>query len=330
VRTILLAVFSLTIASGQNWTPQDSGTSVSLRGISAAGKDVVWAGGAKGTYLRTLDGGAHWEMRTMAKAADLDFRDVQGFDDRTAVLMSAGKGPLSRLYRTRDGGESWSLVMTNPDAEGFWDEMAFWDATYGILVGDPVDGRFTIMTTSDGGQTWNREKGPVAQKEEGIFAASGSGIVVRGTRDVWFGTGGPAGARVLHSSDGGKSWSASKVPMKAGASAGVFSLAYSDAFHLMAVGGDYKAEKETAGTLAVSLDGGKNWKEASGLSGYRSSIVYVPESKQWVAVGPSGTDVSDDGVTWRAIPGGFHALGAREGVVWGVGAGGMIGKFALR
>ena len=102
--------------------------------------------------------------------ADVDFRDIEAIDERTVFLMSSGEGPHSRIYKTTDGGASWMLLTTNLEPKGFWDCMGFWDSTHGIIVGDPVDGRFTIMTTSDGA-TWQKMKGPSANKDEGAFAA---------------------------------------------------------------------------------------------------------------------------------------------------------------
>ena len=180
-------------------------------------------------------------------------------DDRTVFLMSSGQGPQSRIYKTTDGGASWMLLTTNLEPKGFWDCMGFWDATHGIIVGDPVDGRFTIMTTSDGA-TWQKVKGPSANKDEGAFAASGTCVFTRGTREAWFGTGGVGGARVFHSEDGGQTWSIAKTPIRHdSANAGIFSLAFSDALHGIAVGGDYMKPDESAGTLAITNDGGKTW-----------------------------------------------------------------------
>src|ERR1017187_7990963 len=108
--------------------------------------------------------------------------------------MSSGPGTKSRIYRTADGGAHWSPLYTNRDASGFFDALAFWDALRGVVLGDPVDGQFVILTTEDGGQTWQRRKLPPALPNEGAFAASNSCLLVRGEREVWFGTGGPSGA----------------------------------------------------------------------------------------------------------------------------------------
>lgn len=267
----------------------------------------------------------------MPGAGDLDFRDVEGFDDRTALLLSTGSGSESRIYRTTDGGAAWSLSTTNPDPKGFWDAMAFWDSSHGILLGDPVDGRFAILTTSDGGITWQQQKGPVSYKDEAAFAASGTCITTRGAHEVWFGSGGPQGGRVFHSTDGGKSWTVSQTPLRTGTTSGVFSIAFSDAMHGIAAGGDYKMEKDSMGTLALTKDGGKTWMAAS-APGFRSAITYVPELKSWIAVGMTGSDLSTDGgMTWRAFGQGFNAVSfARGATGWAVGSNGIIAKFRAR
>ena len=75
--------------------------------------------------LRTDDNGKHWEHCAEAPNAEkLDFRAVQAFDEKTAIIMSSGKGDLSRLYKTEDGCKTWRLIFTNPDRTGFWDALS--------------------------------------------------------------------------------------------------------------------------------------------------------------------------------------------------------------
>ena len=187
----LTGVAAASVAFAQIWVEQSSGTTASLRGVSVVSPAVVWASGAGGTYLRTLDGGATWHAAVVPGEADPDFRSVHALDSHTAWLMSSGAGAKSRIYRTADDGAHWSLLNTNPDAGGFFDALAFWDARRGVVLGDPVDGTFVILTTGDGGQTWQRRKLPPSLLNEGAFAASNSSLRVRGKRDLWFGTGGP-------------------------------------------------------------------------------------------------------------------------------------------
>jgi photosystem II stability/assembly factor-like uncharacterized protein len=55
----------------------------SLRGLCAVSAKVVWASGTRGTFLRTIDGGATWQVGTVQGAENLDFRDVDAFDATT-------------------------------------------------------------------------------------------------------------------------------------------------------------------------------------------------------------------------------------------------------
>jgi photosystem II stability/assembly factor-like uncharacterized protein len=295
-------------ASAQQWVPLTSGTTANLRGVSAKGQ-TVWVSGTKGTVLKTTDGGITWLSVSPPGVADLDFRDIEAIDDRTAFIMGSGEGPKSRMYKTTDGGANWILIATNLEPKGFWDCMSFWDPTHGIIVGDPVDGKFTILTTIDG-MTWQSLKGPAANKDEGAFAASGSCVFTRGTREVWFGTGGVGGARVFHSQDSGQTWSVARTPIRHdSAGAGIFSLAFSDALHGVALGGDYMKPGESAGNIAVTADGGKSWTAPAGPSpgGYRSAVRC---DSVCVATGTSGSDLSmDGGKSWRALEaGGFNSI----------------------
>ena len=140
----LVVFLACCCAFGQTWQVQESGTTASLRGLSVVDDSVVWASGSKGTILRTVDQGATWTSIGPTGAADLDFRDIQAFSASDAIAMSAGEGRVSRLYKTTDGGATWTLLKSN-GPQGFWDAFGMWDATHGILLGDPVDGRFTIQ-----------------------------------------------------------------------------------------------------------------------------------------------------------------------------------------
>lgn len=93
----------------QAWAPQPSGTTVSLRGVSAVNDKIAWASGAAGTYVITTDAGKSWRPAKVSGAA-------------------------------------WKLQFNNPDEKGFYDALAFWDAAHGILLGDPVNGHFAVLT----------------------------------------------------------------------------------------------------------------------------------------------------------------------------------------
>ncbi len=308
------------------WIPQQSGTTASLRGVSAVNGRVGWASGTHGTVLRTIDGGAHWIASAVLGADTLDFRDVESTDGRTAWLLASGPGEKSRVYRTVDAGQHWSLSLTNPDPGGFFDALAFFGKQHGILLGDPVDGRFVIFTTDDG-ITWTRRTDPAALPGEGAFAASGTCLIARPNGEAWFGTG---AARVLHSTDFGITWTASQTPLAhEGKASGVFSVAFRDGQHGIAVGGDYTKPADSIGNIALTDDGGRSWHQPrSRPAGYRSAVQYRSRSEV-IATGTSGSDVSHDGgATWQPLdPTGYNALSFHGKAGWAVGPEGRIARW---
>jgi photosystem II stability/assembly factor-like uncharacterized protein len=338
----LAFAFGSNAASAQ-WRAQVSGTSAGCRGVSAVSPAVAWAGCASGTYLRTTDGGATWRADTVPGASALDFRDVHGVDENTAYLMSAGERDASRIYKTTDAGRHWTLQYSNASAGVFFDAIAFWDADHGVAVSDPVGGRFLVITTGDGGATWSEvsaEHMPPALPGEAAFAASGTCLVVQGKGNAWFGTGGGSVARVFRSTDRGRTWTVAPAPVMSGnPSSGIFSLAFSDARHGVAVGGDYsKARDASAPVVARTTDGGRTWTPVrrGAPAGFRSGVAYIPGTggRMLVAVGLSGSDRSaDGGAHWAPIDTvGYHAVSfARSADAgWAVGAGGRVAKWAGR
>ncbi len=316
------------------WTAQSSGTTASLRGISAVNETTAWASGANGTVLRTVDGGRTWRSRPIPGGEKLDFRGIRAFDGRVVIVMSAGPGELSRIYGTSDAGENWTLLFQNRDEKGFLDAIAFWDRRRGLVLGDAVEGRMVLLRTGDGGAHWQRvEDMPPARDGEGAFAASNTALVVRPEGRAWFATGGAGRGRVFRSEDWGKTWTAASTPVRQDAAgSGIFSLAFLDDLHGFAVGGNYTAPAEDNANIAATEDGGRTWiaPDGSHPRGYRSAVIFVPHSRIVIATGAGGTDISrDGGRSWSAFGSrGFHALGASGGkVVWAVGDKGSIARW---
>jgi photosystem II stability/assembly factor-like uncharacterized protein len=270
MRYLLAVVLIIVPAWGQSGPRvQFSHTSESLRGVSAVSRQVAWASGTHGTYLRTTDGGRTWTPAQVPDAAVLDFRAVVAFSEDEAFLMSAGPGELSRIYHTSDAGKHWALQFMNTNPKGFLDAMVFWDSRHGVVLGDPIPDetgklRFGVLLTDDG-QNWRpipAAQMPTATEGEGAFAASNTCIAIvpsSSESNIWFATGGKT-ARVFHSADHGQSWQVYETPIVHGPeSAGIFSIAFRDALHGVIAGGDYKRPNEDGPNLAFTKDGGKTW-----------------------------------------------------------------------
>jgi photosystem II stability/assembly factor-like uncharacterized protein len=312
-------------AAPPTWTQQLTGVNARLRGISAASDRIAWASGTAGTVLRTTSGGDSWTRIAVPGAEELDFRDIDAFDGDVAYVLSIGNGDASRIYKTIDAGRSWVLQLANTDPRVFLDAMAFWSRDRGVAYSDSVDGRFVIFMTTNG-RTWD-DRLPPALPNEGAYAASGTNVAAHGDH-VWIGT---TASRVLHSADRGRTWTIARTPIPTSDSAGIFSIAFRDALHGIAVGGDYRKEAEAVDNAAVTSDGGTTWTLSRGLSGYRSAVAHVPRSKSsWIAIGPLGADITaDDGRTWTPLLGaGFHAFTFAPGkaIGWGAGERGGIAR----
>ncbi|MFC6088929.1 WD40/YVTN/BNR-like repeat-containing protein [Saccharothrix lopnurensis] len=325
-------------AQALTWQLRPTGTDAQLRGLSAVSPRVAWVSGSRGTVLRTADGGRTWASVAPPDTADLDFRDVEAFDARTAVVLSIGPGDSSRLYRTADGGRTWALTFRNTEPDAFYNCVAFFDRSRGLAVGDPVAGRFRVLATRDGGRSWHpvpEDRLPPALPGEYGFSASGQCVATAGARDAWIATGGGERARVLHSGDGGRHWSVSDTPLVSSGSAGVFAVAFRTPRHGLAVGGDY-LEPDGAGTnVALTADAGRTWTAPGAPpAGYRSGAAWWGPAV--LAVGPTGSDVSPDGGRhWHRFDAGsldtVDCTGhPRSGSCWASGARGRVGVLTWR
>ncbi|MCX4820638.1 oxidoreductase [Streptomyces sp. NBC_01142] len=295
------------------WNLKDTGTDVRFRGLAAVSRKTAWLAGSKGTVLRTADGGRSWRNISPPGAGELEFRDIEAFDGRRAVVLAIGEGEASRVFRTADGGASWTESFRNTDPKAFYDCITFFDSRNGLAMSDPVDGKYRILSTGDGGKSWKvlpSDGMPAALPGEAGFAASGQCLVSSGRRDVWLATGGGATARVLHSADRGRNWTAAESTIPAGDPArGVFALAFRDGAHGIAVGGDYRGDQASPRAGAVSGDGGRSWQQSkTPPPAYRSGVAWLPHSRSAaLAVGPTGTDLTlDSGRSWRTVDTGSY------------------------
>ncbi|QEH42775.1 YCF48-related protein [Chitinophaga sp. XS-30] len=277
----------------------------SIRGLSVVNDSVIWISGTEGKVGKSTDGGKHWEWFTVPGCDSCDFRDIEAFSGDRAVIM--GIAEPARIYLTNDGGRSWKQVYFNDTRGIFLDGMDFLDHQKGVIIGDAIDGIFTILGTNDGGETWQSLKGPAAREGEASFAASGTTIRMLGRKSFAICSGGSASRFFRYD---GHSWKVSPIPAAQGApSRGIFSFAFRNGKQGVAVGGDYLVMDAREGNCLLTNDGGRSWKApATPPRGYRSAVEYL-DGNRVLCTGPTGTDMSaDGGLTWAPVSNeGFHA-----------------------
>lgn len=135
--------------------------------------------------------------------------------------------------------------------------------------------------------------------------------------------------RVFHSKDFGATWNVSETPIVSGnASSGIFSIARRGN-NVVVAGGDYKNPGSSDRVAAYSLDDGATWQLTKWQPrGYRSAVAFADDDS-YLAVGPSGGDLTSDN-GWHSSNMGqldFNAESFADSAhVWAVGAKGLIAR----
>lgn len=326
-----------------------TGPHVSLRGLSVVSDKIVWVSGSAGTVGRSVDGGRTWTWTTVPGYEKRDFRDIEAFDANNAIIMAIAEP--AQLLKTADGGKTWRVVYQNDTPGMFLDAMEFWNRDAGIVVGDPVKGRFFVARSFDGGNTWHDipfQELPVADSGEGCFASSGTNIrpldraaSARGRSQsldspdgaAVFVSGGPRSRIFIRNK-------AIDLPILQGeTSTGANSVAVKDhnklhgGYHLIVVGGDFSKDTLSEKNCFLSNDRGRTWiRPATPPHGYRSCVEYIG-GHNVLSCGLTGVDLStDDGLNWQLISTtGFHVCRiAKKGrAVFLAGSNGRIARLIL-
>jgi hypothetical protein len=310
------------------------GTKTSIRGLSVVNDNVVWVSGSNGAIGRTSNGGKDWKWLQVKGFEKTDFRDIEAFDGSTAVIM--GVGEPAYILRTTNGGETWKVVYENKTKGMFLDAMEFWNRDAGIVVGDPLNGKFFIARSFDGGESWKEipdQYKPVADSGEACFAASGTNIRALDNDEAVFISGGLSSNLFVRDAK-------IKLPVIQGKeTAGANSISVWNRYKknggdkLVIVGGDFNADTSTLRNCFYSSNRGKTWK-ASRIppNGYRSCVEYLAKN-QLITCGLTGVDYTFDGAeTWQSISKeSFHVVrNAKYGTtVYLAGTNGKVGKLVF-
>ncbi|QTE23149.1 WD40/YVTN/BNR-like repeat-containing protein [Polaribacter cellanae] len=278
----------------------------SIRAIQAVDSVSVFYAGSNGDVGFTTNSGTLWNALHIKYQDSVvpHFRSL-AFNGDSYFALSIGNPAL--LYKISEGNST--LVYKEQDEKVFYDALSFFDDNlHGIAIGDPTKNCASIIITEDGGETWHKipcDNLPKIEKDEAFFAASNTNIATIGST-VWIASGGGK-ARVLKSTNYGKSWQIFETPFVQGnGPQGIYSIDLYDENNGIAVGGDYSKPQENIANKAITTDGGKTWTiVADGKSpNYKSCVQYVPNTngKEVFAVGKTGVSFSNDGgKTWKDI-----------------------------
>ena len=189
--------FSIIAAPQPRWRAQVSGTDSALYSISVIDTNNAWAAGAGGVVLRTTDGGTTWTPTASNPGGEIYNIYGESFVRAlTAVKDSAG----ARISRSLNLGIIWVTVYEDTNNAAFFNDIHIFDGNNGYVMGDPVDGQWTLLRTPNLGTTWS-----VAANlpQDGDEAGWNNGMWWNGTENGWFGT---TNNRVYRTTDGGDNW----------------------------------------------------------------------------------------------------------------------------
>jgi len=293
--TILLASFLLCItfvSRAQHINPLQQGKRTSIRGLSVVDDSVAWVSGSRGTIAITTNGGKTWAWQQVKGFEKADFRGVEAFSDKEAVIMSSGTPAL--ILKTTDGGASWQEKYRNTDTTYFLDAIGFDSPKHGLVLGDPIKNKFLLLETNDGGETWHPFKNqPDAIPGEAAFAASGTCLrVAKG--EIHIVTGGTV-ARHLTTEKPYKKWFIHNLPIAQGQSSkGAFSISIE--YNWIVVGGNYSKDKITDSVSCTFDSSIKAQFKLSdkGPAGFQSCVEAISDNI-YLSTGTPGSNFSTDG-----------------------------------
>jgi photosystem II stability/assembly factor-like uncharacterized protein len=246
-----------------------------------------------------------------------------GDADKAAWVLTAG----STLYGSTDGGATWRRQV--PAAPGYVYDAHFVDAAVGYVA----SAKGAIIKTEDGGRTWESVRGEksAAEAVRAIFFLD---------RDVgWAACGDGTSSRILHTVDGGASWSVQMLPPYgyphavafgdakkgwavpnwyednvvlrtedggAAWTAQDFPVPPADVRSFAAVEGDVAWAAYGAPRLVYTDDGGSSWKFVempSGAEGVVTAVCFVDAATGYAAGDGVIYKTEDYGMTWLSLPG---------------------------
>jgi hypothetical protein len=298
---LLLLLFSSLISvfsPAQQLQILNSGKTVSLRGLSVVSDQILWVSGSEGTVGLSTDGGMNWKWIRVPHYEKSDFRDIEAFSEREAVVMGITEPAV--ILSTTDGGNSWKTAFEDTSKAAFLDAMDF-SGDHAAVVGDPVDDHIFFAESMDRGQTWHIQSPSGFMQTavgESFFAASGTNIQQLAN-----------GSWVLIS--GGKKsciyFDGSRIPLlitQGRETTGANSIAINpvDSNQAFIVGGDFKQDTAQSGnSLLIQLNPFRQKTAIAPPHGYRSCVAYINKNDM-ISCGTTGVDISlDGGLHWKLI-----------------------------
>jgi photosystem II stability/assembly factor-like uncharacterized protein len=195
----IIIFFNCILFAGEGWTELNTGLTVKLNSASSFYYSPVWVCGDSGKVVRSTNSGANWINVNSGLPSSYSLITINClYSGKTFV--SGFNGTNSAVWMTRNDGGNWTQVFNLPN--DFINVIYMKDTTTGIIIGNPVGGRWSIWKTTNGGFNWDSIGLylPGTASEKGwanSFSHNGD--------DILFGTN---NYKIYHSTNFGMTWQA--------------------------------------------------------------------------------------------------------------------------
>lgn len=301
------------------WTEVNSGVTSPLYCASNINGLIAWVCGGNGVVLKTSNTGYNWQsVGGSGIPSNATLINIFGLSDQIA-LTSGFVGNNTFMYRTSNGGANWTPVFTQPN--GYINAVWMFSNLNGIMVGDPVNSRWTIFKTSNGGINWDSTG--LFLPAQGSESGQNNSLWVSGN-NVWFGT---SNSRIYYSSNSGTSWIYFSIPL--------LPNSYSIGFNTFQYG--YASGE----SLQKTTNNGINWNTVTvpGSGLICSVVIDIVQYSAWFARDNNNIYYSfNNGFNWSiqytAPSGNFNnmgilrSLGTSTGYIYAIRSNGGISRYS--
>lgn len=284
---VLLILFAIVVTGCSQpgvappvWQTMPLGTSADFRDLWFIDETHGWIAGGGfdipgGLVGRTSDGGRTWRFTsgligTPAEPRRASVVAVHFFDERRGIIAT----DTGAILLTSDAGDTWEEADVQRRKRAissvfFLNVLNFPDDQQGWAAGSQG-----VLRTQDRGRTWT-----MLTADEAGNRVSGRAMHFVDEANGWL-----AGmqASLLHTTDGGVTWSAADLPLTTADRPSFWDVRFVDRVHGWVVGEE--------GTILATVDGGTTWtKQSTGLPDAHSA----PKLERIPRAG--GVDVIDAG-----------------------------------
>jgi photosystem II stability/assembly factor-like uncharacterized protein len=323
---ILLTCFYLNAASQNSqdtiWTECNTGISTQLNCAAVPFsfyQTEAWLCGNNGVVLKTTNQGNNWVnvgANGIPQNLNLVTIWIMGNSSPYSVITAGNDSNNTYVYRTINGGQNWTLVFYQNGGRirGIRFSSYFLPAN-GIMIGDPVGGRWSIWKSLNNGANWDSTGRYLIQSgtEHGFNNSLWTFYSYIDTSTIYIGTN---NSRIYYSSNWGTSWTARTT-----AEQNIYSLYFSGAIGFAGGLNLLKSTNNGLNWVQISAPGSGNIISIGSLYTYTLDLVCLRSDNRIYFTKNNGANW----LTYTAPSGNY--VHVNTPYIWGEG---MFYQYAVR